>query len=51
VVSDLKFNGSLLFVYRTDFYVVMKSPTDTMGFPPGIAKKLVNAVCVVLFCI
>lgn len=28
---------------RTDFYVIMKSPTDKMGFPPGIAKKYVNA--------
>jgi len=29
----------------------MTSPTDKMGFPPGIAKRHVNAVCFVLFCV
>lgn len=32
------------FLYRrTDFYVIMKSPTDKMGFPSGVARKHVNA--------
>lgn len=32
------------FLFRkTDFYVTMTSPTDRMGFPPGVAKKHVNA--------
>ncbi|MGH0187869.1 UNVERIFIED_CONTAM: hypothetical protein FKN15_026861 [Acipenser sinensis] len=30
------------FLYRkTDFYRLLTSPTDKMGFPPGIAEKMV----------
>jgi len=52
IFSNCKnFNCCLLFVYRTDFYVIMKSPTDKMGFPSGVAKKHVNAVCILLICV
>ena len=46
-----KFSCCLLLVSRTDFYVIMTSPTDKMGFPPGVAKRHVIAVCFVLFCV
>ena len=29
---------------RTDFYRIMKSETDTMGFMPGVSEKLVRNV-------
>lgn len=33
------------FLYRkTDFYRLLSSPTDKLGFPPGVAEKLVLKV-------
>lgn len=29
---------------RTDFYYVMKTKHDSMGFPPGAAERMVNTV-------
>lgn len=33
------------FLYRkTDFYRLLSSPNDKMGFPPGVAEKMVLKV-------
>lgn len=33
------------FLYRkTDFYRLLSSPNDKMGFPPGVAEKMVSKV-------
>lgn len=33
------------FLYRkTDFYRLLSSPNDKMGFPPGVAEKMVHKV-------
>lgn len=33
------------FLYRkTDFYRLLSSPNDKMGFPPGVAEKMVFKV-------
>lgn len=42
---------SFCFIYslhcRTDFFRVMKTETDKLGFPPGIAHKLLENVSIV----
>ncbi|XP_033099558.1 nudC domain-containing protein 3-like [Anneissia japonica] len=39
---DLFMDAVFSFLYRrTDFYHIMKSKTDTMGLPPGAARKLI----------
>lgn len=36
----------IVFVYnRTDFYRIMKTEHDKLGFPPGVAMKLLLNVC------
>lgn len=35
------------FLYRkTDFYRLLSGPNEKMGFPPGVAEKMVFKVCV-----
>ena len=42
----------ILFSYfdRTDFYRLMKSKDDKLGFPPGVAAKILLSVSIVGFC-
>ena len=35
--------------FRTDFYLHMRHDKDTMGFPPGVAKKIVLAVSICIY--
>ena len=36
-------------VFRTDFYRIMNSENDRLGFPPGVAIKLLMNVSAILF--
>ena len=51
-LAHLNIRPFILFSYfdRTDFYRLMKSKDDKLGFPPGVAAKILLSVSIVEFC-